>query len=123
MRDSEASRESTLDEAVELAILLQKNGQLVEARELYRRILDTSPNHADALHYAGVLAHQQGQSDRAVALIEQGLAAAPGRADCYNNLGIVLQSTGKLGAALEAYQQAIAIDLAMPMRTVTAVLC
>jgi predicted TPR repeat methyltransferase len=110
MQDSEASRELTLDEAVALAILLQKNGQLVEAGELYRRILDTSPNHADALHYAGVLAHQQGQSDRAVALIEQSLAAAPGRADCYNNLGIVLQSTGKLGAALEAYQQAIAID-------------
>jgi predicted TPR repeat methyltransferase len=111
MQDSETPpRELTLDEAVALAILLQKGGQLVEAQELYRRVLDTSPNHPDALHYAGVLAHQQGHSDNAVALIEQSLAAAPGRADCYNNLGIILQSTGKLGEALEAYQRAIAID-------------
>ena len=103
-------RELTLEEAVALAILLQKNEQLVEARELYRRVLDTAPNHPDALHYAGVLAHQQGQSDEAVALIEKSLALAPGRADCYNNLGIIFQSTGKLQAAIDAYQHAIAID-------------
>ena len=103
-------RELTLEEAVALAILLQKNEQLVEARELYRRVLDTSPNHPDALHYAGVLAHQQGHSDEGVALIERSLAIAPGRADCYNNLGIIFQSTGKLQAAIGAYQHAIAID-------------
>ena len=103
-------RELTLDEAVAFAILLQKNEQYVEARELYRRVLDTAPNHPDALHFAGVLAHQQGQSDEAVALIEKSLALAPGRADCHNNLGIIFQSTGKLQAAIDAYQQAIAID-------------
>ncbi len=100
----------TLDEAVALAIHLQKNGQLAEAHELYRRVLDVSPAHPDALHYAGVLAHQQGQHDRAVALIEQSLAEAPGRADCYNNLGIIFQSTGRLDAAIDAYQRAIALD-------------
>jgi predicted TPR repeat methyltransferase len=103
-------RELTLEEAVAFAILLQKNEQLVEARELYRRVLDAAPNHPDALHYAGVLAHQQGHNDEAVALIERSLTIAPGRADCYNNLGIILQSTGKLQAAIDAYQQAIAID-------------
>ncbi|HEX8029560.1 MAG TPA: tetratricopeptide repeat protein [Vicinamibacterales bacterium] len=111
MQDSETPpRQLTVDEAVALAILLQKNGQLVEAQELYRRALDTAPDHPDALHYSGVLAHQQGHSDRAVVLIEQSLAAAPGRADCYNNLGIILQSAGKLDEAIEAYQHAIAID-------------
>jgi predicted TPR repeat methyltransferase len=103
-------RELTLEEAVALAILLQKNAQLVEAQELYRRVLDTAPNHPDALHYAGVLAHQQGQSNEGVALIERSLALAPGRADCYNNLGIIFQSTGKLQAAIDAFQHAIAID-------------
>jgi predicted TPR repeat methyltransferase len=103
-------RELTLEEAVAFAILLQKNEQLAEAQELYRRVLETAPNHPDALHYAGVLAHQQGQSDEAVALIERSLALAPGRADCYNNLGIIFQSTGKLQAAIDAYQRAIAID-------------
>jgi predicted TPR repeat methyltransferase len=103
-------RELTLDQAVALAILLQKNAQLAEAQEVYRRVLETAPNHADALHYAGILAHQQGRSDEAVALIEKSLAVAPDRADCYNNLGIVFQSTGRLEAAIDAYRRAILLD-------------
>jgi len=105
-----SSRELTLDEVVDLAILLQKSEQLVEAQELYRRVLETAPNHPHALHYAGVLAHQQGRSDEAVTLIERSLALLPDRADCYNNLGIILQSAGKLDAAIDAYRRAIAID-------------
>jgi predicted TPR repeat methyltransferase len=111
MEQSETpTRELTLDEAVALAILLQKNEQLVEAQELYRRVLETAPNHPHALHYAGVLAHQQGRSDEAVALIERSLALEPNRADCYSNLGIIFQSAGKLEKAIPAYQRAIAID-------------
>jgi predicted TPR repeat methyltransferase len=104
------TRELTVDEAVALAILLQQNEQLAEAQELYRRVLDAAPNHPNALHYAGVLAHQQGRSDEAVALIERSLALAPDRADCCSNLGIALQSQGRLDAAIDAYQRAIAID-------------
>ena len=62
-----APRELTLEEAVALAILLQKGGQLVEAGELYRRVLEMHPDHPQALHYAGVLAHQQGRNAEAVA--------------------------------------------------------
>jgi predicted TPR repeat methyltransferase len=105
-----SSRELTLEEAVALAILLQKNEQLAEAREVYRRVLEMDPDHADALHYAGVLAHQQGRNEEAVALIKRSLALAPDRADCFSNLGIILQSTGKLEQAIDAYRRAIAID-------------
>src|SRR6266567_7697824 len=111
MEQSETpTRELTLEEAGALAILLQKNEQLVEAQELYRRVLETAPNHPHALHYAGVLAHQQGRSDEAVALIERSLALEPNRADCYSNLGIIFQSAGKLEKAIAAYQRATAID-------------
>jgi predicted TPR repeat methyltransferase len=104
------TRELTLEEAVALAILLQKNEQLVEAQELYRRILETAPDHPRALHYAGVLAHQQGRSDEAIALIERSLALVPDQADWYSNLGIAFQSDGKLDAAIDVYRRAIAID-------------
>jgi len=73
----ETPRELTLDEAVAFAILLQKNEQLAEAHEVYRRVLEAAPDHARALHYAGVLAHQQGRSDEAIALIEKSLAPSP----------------------------------------------
>jgi predicted TPR repeat methyltransferase len=104
------ARELTLEEAIAVAIHLQQNEQLVEAHELYRRVLETAPDHPHALHYAGVLAHQQGRSAEAIALIERSLVLLPDRADCYSNLGIILQSTGKFEAAIDAYQHAIAID-------------
>lgn len=111
MEQSETpTRELTLEEAVAFAILLQKNEQLVEAQELYRRVFEMAPNHPHALHYAGVLAHQQGRSDEAVALIERSLALVSDQADWYSNLGIVFQSEGKLEAAIDTYRRAIAID-------------
>ena len=90
------TRELTLEEAVSFAILLQKNEQLGEAQELYRRVLATAPDHPRALHYAGVLAHQQGRNDEALALIERSLALVPDQADWCSNLGIVFQSDGRL---------------------------
>jgi predicted TPR repeat methyltransferase len=104
------TRELTLEEAVSVAILLQKNEQLAEAEEVYRRIFDLAPNHPDALHYAGVLAHQQGRSDEAVALIQRSLGLVPDRADCHSNLGIVFQAQGKLDDAIAAYRRAIALN-------------
>ncbi len=111
MESSDApSRELTLDEAVSLAILLQKNAQLAAAGELHRRVLAVAPNHPRALHYAGVLAHQQGRTDEALALIEQSIALVAAQADWHSNLGIVLQSAGRLDRAIESYRRAIAID-------------
>jgi predicted TPR repeat methyltransferase len=111
MEQSETpTRELTLEEAIAVAILLQKNEQLAEAGEVYRRILAIAPNHPEALHYAGVLAHQQGRSDEAIALIGKSLGLVPDRADCYSNLGIVFQEQGKLDEAIVAYQRAIALN-------------
>ena len=104
------TRELTLDEAVSFAILLQKNEQLVEAHEVYRRVLETVPDHPRALHYAGVLAHQQGRNDEALVLIERSLALAPDQADWFSNLGMVFQSDDRLKLAIDSYRRAIAID-------------
>jgi predicted TPR repeat methyltransferase len=77
---------------------------------VYSQILATAPEHPQALHYAGVLAHQLGRSGDGVALIERSLAVVPDRADWYSNLGIVLQECGRLDEAIEAYHRAIALD-------------
>ena len=111
MEPSESStRQLTLEEAVSFAILLQKNEQFVEANELYRRVLETAPEHPRALHYAGVLAHQQGRNEEALALIERSLALVPHQADWYSNLGIVFQSDDRLDRAIDSYRRAIALD-------------
>jgi predicted TPR repeat methyltransferase len=111
MEEQESStRELTLEEAVLLAILLQKKGQLAEAGELHRRVLESEPDHPRALHYAGVLAHQQGRNDEARALIERSLELAPDQADWHSNLGVVLQSDHRLDAAIASHRRAIALD-------------
>ena len=110
MGHDESTRQLSLDEAVALANQLQRDERLDEADALYRAVLEVAPQHADALHFSGVLAHRRGHNDQAVALIEQSLALAPDRVDCHNNLGIVLQSAGRLDAAISAYRRALALD-------------
>jgi predicted TPR repeat methyltransferase len=104
------TRELTLDEAVAVAIILQKSEQLVAAGEVFRRVLEIEPDHPRALHYAGVLAHQQGRNEEALALIERSVALMPDQADWYSNLGIVFQSEQRLAPAICSYRRAIAID-------------
>ena len=111
MDDTEApARELTLDEAVTLAIQLQKTGQLAAAQELYRRVLEDVPDHPAAVHFSGVLAHQQGRLDEAVALIERSLALSPDAADWHSNLAIIQLARGRADEALAALRRAIAID-------------
>ena len=104
------SRELTVDEAVAIAVRLQQREQLAEAHALLSRVLETVPNHADALHYSGVLAHQQKRTADALRLIGESLALDPDRADWHSNLGIVLQSDNRWDEAIAAYQRAIALD-------------
>ena len=80
-------RAVSLDEAISIAIQLQQNEQWAAADDVYRRILEVAPDHPDALHFSGVLAHQQGRSDEAIALIERSLELEPDRADWHSNLG------------------------------------
>jgi predicted TPR repeat methyltransferase len=103
-------RALTLDEAFSVALALQQAEQWAAAEDLYRTILEAAPNHADALHFSGVLAHQRGRSDDAVALIERSIALEPEQADWYSNLGIVLQHQLKLDGAIHAYCRAVALD-------------
>jgi predicted TPR repeat methyltransferase len=82
----------------------------VAAEDIYGTILEVAPDHPDALHFSGVLAHQRGRSDEAVALIERSLQLEPARADWHSNLGIVLQEQLELDEAIAAYRTAIALD-------------
>ena len=90
--------------------MLHQTEQWAAAGEVYRTILEAAPDHADALHFSGVLAHQQARSEEAVALIERSLELEPDRADWYSNLGIVLQDRVELDDAIAAYERAIELD-------------
>jgi tetratricopeptide (TPR) repeat protein len=71
----------------EAALAKHRSGQLPEAEELYRRILQVEPGHAGARHYLGVVALQLGDVDRALDLLQASVETCPGRAEFWNNLG------------------------------------
>jgi predicted TPR repeat methyltransferase len=100
----------TVGAAMAIGIECQKRGHIEQAADIYRAILEQVPDHADAMHYLGVIAHQQGRHDEAVALIERSLVLAPVRADWHSNLGIVLKTRGRLDEAVAAFGQAIVLD-------------
>ncbi len=103
-------REVTLQEAMSIAILFQKNGELADAEDIYRKVLANFPDHPDALHFLGVLLHQKGESEAAIELIRKSIAREPGQADVHSNLGIVFKSKGRIEEAMAAYRRAIELE-------------
>ena len=104
------SRILTVDDAMAIAIQCQKNGHLAAAEDIYRAILDQAPDHADAMHYAGVVAHQQGRSDEALALIEKSLALAPARPTGTATWASSSRRAAGWRRRSRAFRQAIALD-------------
>jgi predicted TPR repeat methyltransferase len=102
--------ELTVGEAMVIVIDYMKQGRLREAAMLCDALLELEPENADALHYAGVLAHKRGDHAEALRLIGRSLELVPEQPDWYSNLGIVLQGNGQFEAALEAFRRAVLLD-------------
>ena len=92
------------------AIALHRAGRLGDAEAIYREILATNPDHADALQLLGTIAHQVGQHGIAIQLISRSLAIQPTTKQALNNLGEALRATGQIDKSLAAFRAALAID-------------
>ena len=95
------------EDDLSLAVGLHQAGKLTEARRLYDKILQTQPNHADALHLRGGIAWQQGEHDLAVDLIRKAIKLNPKFAKAHSNLGNALKDLGRLDEAVDAFQTAV----------------
>jgi tetratricopeptide (TPR) repeat protein len=96
------------------ALHYHQAGHLREAEQLYQKILQQAPDHADAHHLLGVLAFQTGRHDRAVRLIQQALTLNPGSAPYHSNLGNALLLLGRRDQALAHYRSAIQLQPDFP---------
>ncbi|MEJ8849315.1 tetratricopeptide repeat protein [Variovorax rhizosphaerae] len=101
------AKQVSLDDALKLAIAMHRAHGLDDAEKVYARILAVAPDHADTLHFMGVLQHQRGRSEQALALIRRSLALNGSLPDWHNNLGNVLLETGHLDEAAAAYEEAV----------------
>jgi len=97
----------SIAEMLNIAVAKHGAGNLDEAEQLYRAILQSQPNNADAIHLLGVVAHQKGDHENAVQLIEQAIMVTPNNPDMLNNLGSVYQAMLNLPKAVETFETAL----------------
>ncbi|MBL8807830.1 MAG: tetratricopeptide repeat protein [Rhodospirillales bacterium] len=98
-----ASLQTLFNEARQLHVA----GRLAEAESLYRRILATDANHADALHLLGVAAYQAGRADVGADLIGRAIGIDGNVAAYHSNRGNVLKALGRLDDALASFDAAL----------------
>ena len=72
-----AQMESTVDQALQQAVVAHKEGKLRQAEQLYRAILQAQPNHPDANHNLGVLTVAVGKPLEAIPFFKLALEANP----------------------------------------------
>ena len=82
-------------------------GNKVEAIRHYQATLLLQPEHADAMHYLGMLLMESGRLLQAQGLVSRSLELKPKDADFWANAALVEQALGKLDEAVSAYRKSI----------------
>ncbi|WP_269583908.1 tetratricopeptide repeat protein [Roseibium sp. Sym1] len=99
-----------IDARLQEGITAHRDGDLEAALAAYKDVLTADPDHADGLHFLGLLHFDAGKADNAVVLIRKSLEQNARNAAAYNNLGNILKLSDKPDEALEAYVRAVEIE-------------
>ena len=105
-----APGEPDLNSAREFA----RQGRHGEAEREYSKLLDATPDHAEALNYLSFYAMQRGQTARGLALLEQSARHHPDDLATFMNLGSARELAGDLEGARDAFQRAVSLDPSRP---------
>ena len=101
---------SRIDGLFELAFRRHQAGQLREAEELYRSILEADPRQLDCLYYLGMIALQDGRPKEAVDLISQTIAANDKIAAHHAGIAEAYGALGERSNAVTHYRKAVALE-------------
>ncbi|EUC21292.1 tetratricopeptide repeat protein [Paraburkholderia hospita] len=84
-----------------------------DARPLYELVLQSEPEHSDALHFLGLLSCQTRNHDEGIRLMERSIAVRP-EAMYFNNYGNMLMEVNRVRDAIDSYQHAIRLNALYP---------
>jgi len=101
---------TALSEAFEKALQRHRAGDVQQAEELCRQILQGEPQNAPALHLLGVLMQQAGRNEEALTFLRRAVALCPDDADFHYNLGVVQQLLGHKDEAMTSYRHALSLQ-------------
>ncbi len=99
-----------IQDALTLGLQHHNSGNLSQAEDLYRKILETAPGHPDANHLLGMIERQAGRNEQAVEWYSRAIQANPDVAAYHGNLGNAFKDLGRLDEAVASYLKALAIE-------------
>lgn len=88
-------------------------GQLQQAEQIYRQVLDANPDEPDANYLLGMLFNQRGDNDTAVEHVTRSIKARPKFPPAHNNLGTIYEQMDRMEDAAASYRRAVRLDPAM----------
>jgi protein O-GlcNAc transferase len=98
-----------IDEALNRALWLMRQGSLDEAAKACRAILKRERRFFAPYYILGLVTLQRGDAKEAILLFDQALRCKPDRVDVLNDRGVVLDSLGRYEEAIATYDKAVAI--------------
>lgn len=93
------------------AARFHQQGKFIEAKELYNKILQKHPKHADSLHLLGLITADQGDVATGLQLVTNAITANPKAVFFYLNRGMMYERIGNLTAACKDVQKSIQLDV------------
>jgi tetratricopeptide (TPR) repeat protein len=104
-----ASQQQAVQEQLKQAVALQSTGRLAEAEELYRRILVSRPDLAEAKVRCAIVLMARGKRQEAQTLLLRARADHPQDPAASYHLGNLFSMQGNLDEAISAYRQAVTL--------------
>lgn len=89
------------------ALAAHQSGDIEAAENLYKELLEKSPEDADILHLLSILMAQKEEFEIARQYIDKALKLQPNSASFHNTLGNIEKNLGRTEQAIEQYQRAI----------------
>ena len=108
--DAKALPEHLVDSLLKVGVRAHQCSRLLEARDLYERVLSLQPDNFNALHLLGVVLHQLGDSGLAIEYIGKALEMNYESAPAHNNMGVALKALKRLSEAITSYDRALALN-------------
>lgn len=85
-------------------------GQLQQAEQIYRQVLNANPNEPDANYLLGMLFNQAGDNDAAVDYVTRSIKARPKFPPAHNNLGTIYEEMDRMEDAAASFRRAVRLD-------------
>jgi len=107
MSESNGNR---VDDLFRRGVLRHKQGNLNAAKEMFRRVLESSPQYAGAWHSLGLIALQQNAISDAVFSFEQATIFSDSYPIYWNNYGVALLEVRRFEDTKNAFKKAVLLN-------------